>query len=161
MIYFIQVRGDGPVKIGYALNPEKRFQEVQTCNHDKLTLLHVVPGAYSLETKIHNHLKKYNIHGEWFRSDPKVMEYIQNINLPDYETDGIHSWAVLWRDFEDSKTDHCPFCGEKHVHGIGDGHRGAHCTGGKTETYAKDGTILHQKDGYILKTRKKKSITSA
>ena len=88
------------------------------------------------------------------RSDPHG--FVKNIQIAEYETDGNRSWTVLWRDSEDSKTDHCPFCGERHIYGIGDGHRGAHCTGGKTEIYAKDGTVLYQKHGYIIRTRSKR-----
>jgi len=155
MIYFIQVQNNGPIKIGYAIQPEKRFGEIQTCNHEKLRLMSVIPGGYSLETKIHNDLQKYNIHGEWFKPDHNVLSYITNLHFSEYENIDNRQYAVLWRDSENSETDHCPFCGKRHIHGKGDGHRGEHCVGGNPEIIAKDGTKLYQKYGYILRTRKK------
>ena len=118
-------------------------------------MIAVIPGTHKLETTIHKELKEYNIHGEWFKPDPKVLEYIENIQVADYESDGKRSWAILWRDTVDSKTDHCPFCGERHIHGIGDGHRVAHCINKGGKIKAKDGTVLYQEHGYIIKTRSK------
>ena len=48
-------------------------------------------------------------------------------------------------------TEICPFCGTGHWHGSLPGHRVAHCaTGSKESVTAEDGTILYQKDGYII-----------
>lgn len=54
---------------------------------------------------------------------------------------------------ENNQTDKCAFCGNRHIHGEGDGLRGAHCnTGSKISIKAEDGTELFQSDGYIIKT---------
>ncbi len=60
---------------------------------------------------------------------------------------------ILPRNRKKQETDKCPFCKSKHGHGNADGHRIAHC-GTKFENAnytANDGTVLFQKDGYILK----------
>lgn len=157
MVYFIQVENNGPIKIGVAVNPAKRFKTIQGCNHEKLVMIGTIPGAHSLETKIHRDLRKYNIHGEWFKPEKKVLQYIQQLQIADYEFYKGGSFAVIRRDSEESKTDPCPFCGERHIHGIGDGHRTAHCRKGSTEILAADGTVLFQKHGYMLRTRNKQS----
>lgn len=54
---------------------------------------------------------------------------------------------------ESNKTEKCAFCGHSHIHGEGDGLRGAHCNSGSKESIiAPDGTILYQNDGYVIKT---------
>lgn len=157
MVYFIQVMNGGPIKVGFAVNPEKRFKAIQGCNHEKLEIIAVIPGVHSLENKIHKDLRGYNIHGEWFRPDKEVIEYIKNIQVVEYEKEGEQSWAVLRRDTENSKTGYCPFCGKRHIHGLGDGHRVAHCISGNNEAYAKDGTVLYKERGYIIRTRFKEN----
>jgi hypothetical protein len=61
---------------------------------------------------------------------------------------------VLWRDTERSPTDQCPFCGANHGHGLGDGHRAAHCVIKGVAVTAPDGTVLDNSHGYVLRTRK-------
>ena len=53
---------------------------------------------------------------------------------------------------------HCPFCDEKHTHGIkgGDGHRLAHCNIDSKNKYYhwaidEDNEIHTQEEGYIVK----------
>ena len=112
MIYFIQVENNGPFKIGTAKHPEQRLKDLQIGNHKVLRLIAVIPGESHLERN-----------GEWFNPTPQVLDYIQNIQF--VENEGLH--AVLWRNTEESETDTCPFCGRRHRHGTGDGHRVVHC----------------------------------
>jgi hypothetical protein len=51
--------------------------------------------------------------------------------------DGI-KYPILWRKKGSHKSDKCPFCGLIHMHGSGEGHRGAHCR----DTFLEDGTIV-------------------
>lgn len=66
---------------------------------------------------------------------------------------------VLRRNYRAKLTDHCPYCGKKHRHGTGDGHRIAHCAEeGVVKDKSKifciltDDTIVDGTNGYILKT---------
>jgi len=155
MIYFIQVGDKGPIKIGTAVSPEERLKQLQIGNHEKLNLIAIIPGDSSLENKIHRDLRKFRRDGEWFDATTEVFAYIRDIQFSEYEPDGARAYAVLWRDTQKSKTDPCPFCGKRHTHGLGDGHRVAHCVDGNNQAKAKDGTILEKEHGYIIRTRNK------
>ena len=67
--------------------------------------------------------------------------------------------ATLWRDpytLETfTKTTSCPFCKQRHLHGMGDGHRSPHCADKhvKPKATLSDGITVFQKDGYIVRTR--------
>lgn len=64
---------------------------------------------------------------------------------------------LLWRDSQNSLTDVCPFCGVRHLHGLFDGHRVAHCVSedhGKTDMVISiNGVTLCAANGYFLRTR--------
>ena len=78
-------------------------------------------------------------------------------------------YATLWRDpysvyYENTRGDigvkttlttPCPFCRQRHEHGIGDGHRQPHCATSRAKASVSllDGTNVYQKDGYIVRTR--------
>lgn len=70
--------------------------------------------------------------------------------------DGIKI-PVIRRKKGKKQTDACPFCKQSHTHGIGEGHRVAHC--GDTVESQKtmdsallsDGTYAPPKRGYILR----------
>lgn len=91
--------------------------------------------------------------------DKEVLAYIDELQNIPYEKDGSRTYAIIWRDEENSGTDFCPFCGKRHYHGIGDGHRVHHCHDGEEQIKTFDGTILYQDHGYIIKTRPKKNQT--
>lgn len=50
-----------------------------------------------------------------------------------------HSWKII-----------CPFCGQVHLHGKGEGHRVAHCDGRKARSAVRGGVTYRPQDGYIL-----------
>lgn len=155
MIYFIQAGEGGPFKIGFAKNAERRLAQLQTGNHRKLSLVFSCPGDHALENRIHRDLDEYRGEGEWFGPPEVVWQYIAGLREIEYEVGGDRNWAILRRDTMRSKTDHCPFCGARHIHGTGDGHRRAHCVDGVESVTAKDGTALYRTHGYILKTRRR------
>lgn len=52
------------------------------------------------------------------------------------------------------ETSICPFCGETHIHGMGEGHRVPHCDSAKIlliKLTAEDGTELYHANGYYIK----------
>lgn len=75
-------------------------------------------------------------------------------NRVKYENwNGVNT-AVLWRKKGSKKTDTCIFCGKKHTHGEGEGHRVPHCINDDrliTLIEFKNGVVLNFKDGYILR----------
>lgn len=159
MVYFIQEGDNGPIKIGKAVSVERRFKYLQISHHKELTILQVIPGGAERESKIKKDLIKFRIKGEWFQPTPEVFEYMRCVKYAEYELLNGRPRAVLYRENENAKTEICPFCGKRHIHGIGDGHRTAHCTDGSKEITAEDGTVLTKDHDYILRT--KKNVTKA
>ena len=155
MIYFIQEGDNGPIKIGKAGSVERRQKGLQIAHHKELFILQVIPGGAERENKIKKDLIEYKIRGEWFQPTPEVFEYMRSVKYPEYELDGGIPYAVLYREDGKAKTEFCPFCGKRHIHGgIGDGHSLAHCTDGSKEITAEDGTVLFKDRGYLLRVKK-------
>jgi hypothetical protein len=64
---------DGDVKIGWALDPEKRLSELQTGNPCKLRVLAVVRGSKRDERALHAKLKEFRGLGEWFQREASLQ----------------------------------------------------------------------------------------
>lgn len=79
VVYFVQAGSStGPIKIGYSINLKKRLDDLQTANHEQLTLLGVIPGCGLVdETKIHQQFSPLNIHGEWFYPAKPLRDFIK------------------------------------------------------------------------------------
>jgi hypothetical protein len=76
VIYFIRC-GDA-IKIGYSdCNPQGRLKTMQTGNPVKLELLAVTDGSETDEVAYHAHFVDLHIHGEWFRCEPKLLDFIK------------------------------------------------------------------------------------
>jgi hypothetical protein len=60
-IYFIQSGEDGPIKIGFSNQPDRRLPELQTGNPRAL-----IPGDTSVERQLHTRFEPARIRGEWF-----------------------------------------------------------------------------------------------
>lgn len=71
-VYFIQA-GEGPVKIGWALDPKKRLAELQTGCPSELRLIGTWPGDRELEKSAHQHFAEHRLRGEWFRPTRDVL----------------------------------------------------------------------------------------
>lgn len=65
-IYLLRCRPNGPTKIGFAADVEARIRGLQTGNPDQLHLITSIPGTLEEETRIHRHLRKERVRGEWF-----------------------------------------------------------------------------------------------
>lgn len=84
-----------------------------------------------------------------------ARENAYGIELKDWGT-----VVVLERDTPESKTNYCPFCGERHLHGTNDGHRIPHCAsndcsyviGSRVIFRNKHGEIFKGEDGYYVKS---------
>jgi hypothetical protein len=62
IVYFIQAGENGPVKIGYTYEPEKR-----------LIAMRVVPGNRYGERRLHQHFAHLRIRGEWFSFSEEML----------------------------------------------------------------------------------------
>ena len=76
-VYFIQVES-GPVKIGFTRKrPEGRLKELQTGNHQSLTLVLVIPGTQDDELKLHQEFARLEIRSEWYRPEQELLDRIR------------------------------------------------------------------------------------
>lgn len=68
MFVYVIGTGKGPVKIGYARDPEDRMAKLQIGTPERLILFRKVPHqrAQVVERKVHKRLKQHRQAGEWF-----------------------------------------------------------------------------------------------
>ena len=168
MVYFIQAGANGPIKIGASTVPQIHLDRLQQGNHEALKIVAEIPGERNLEKKVQADLKAFERGRKWFEATDEVLDYIEKVQLVEYDViDGV-PLAILWRDSEDSETDHCPFCGERHKHEGKDGRYEAGCPSPKldrqqcveriVEESIPKHTILKPDDGYIIRTRDRNSV---
>ena len=167
MIYFIQAGDNGPIKIGASSSPREHVKILQQGNHQELNLIAQIPGDRSLEQKVRADLEEFERGRKWFDATDEVLDYIEKIQVVEYDIVNEVALAILWRDREDSETDHCPFCGERHRHEGTDGRYEVDCLSRRldglltvertVEEIILKQTILRQRDGYIIRTRAKNS----
>ena len=81
MIYFIQA-GSGEIKIGYTTQSGKaRLKGLQTASPTKLMLLCETIGTARLEKQLHERFAHLRLTGEWFKSAPELLEFIEIAKL--------------------------------------------------------------------------------
>lgn len=152
MIYFIQAETGGPVKIGFAYDPNERLKQIQCGSPDPVRIIRIIPGSRKTEANIHQRLKASRKRGEWFDDTEEVRAFIQSVAQYDCEILNGVAYLVLNRAEESKATEPCPFCSKEHIHGIGDGHRAPHCVNPTvTEILIGDATV-RQENGYIIRT---------
>jgi len=81
VIYFI-VQSDEYVKIGYTssrLTIERRLADLQVGNPYELTVCAIEDGDISHELYLHRMFKHDRVRGEWFRLNPNIQKYIDQL----------------------------------------------------------------------------------
>ena len=78
-VYFIQQGDNGPIKIGYSADPQRRLQSLSTASPYPLRLLGVVDGDMALEQALHHRFADHQLEGEWFAPTPDLLEFIANL----------------------------------------------------------------------------------
>jgi len=76
-IYFIQAP-NGLFKIGKSKNPKARLKTLQVGSPVKLTLKKIIKGGLALEHVLHIYFKHLRKHGEWFRPDYELKQFLNN-----------------------------------------------------------------------------------
>jgi len=76
-IYFIEAVGMDLIKIGYTIDPAKRFLAMLTSSPAPLSLLGSISGGPQKELEIHTALDEHRLHGEWFKKVPPVMALVE------------------------------------------------------------------------------------
>ena len=75
-VYFIQAGDDGPIKIGWAIDPWDRMATLQTGNPQTLHLRRWVTGTRSMERYLHRQFRADRIRGEWFAPSKELVRFI-------------------------------------------------------------------------------------
>jgi|GEM_PF-5669175 hypothetical protein len=77
-VYFVLVPDTNRVKIGWALDGQRRTTEIARMCGGESEVLGFVPGTQRDESRMHRRLKSHRTHGEWFIFSPPV-------------------WLAIWR----------------------------------------------------------------
>jgi hypothetical protein len=77
VVYFLQGKIGGPVKIGWTLDMDNRLKQIQSYSPDKLTIVWSTEGTRSKEAHYHRLLKSNRIHGEWFKFTIEVLSFVR------------------------------------------------------------------------------------
>lgn len=79
-VYFIKAHG-GAVKVGTALDPDKRLRALQTGSSLPLTLMALLPGDRALERRIHGRLDLLGLrmHGEWYEDGDALRSVLTEL----------------------------------------------------------------------------------
>lgn len=68
------------IKIGYSGAPKERLRDLQTAHHQTLKLLGTVPATPDDELAVQKKFGHLHVRGEWFRSDPELLTYIEEVS---------------------------------------------------------------------------------
>lgn len=90
LVYFIQTES-GQIKIGSTANLKRRLRELQTANHEKLTVLHYTSGGNALEYFLHKKFEKHNIRRDWFQPANELLDLIVELKYEDKNYGRIES----------------------------------------------------------------------
>lgn len=78
-IYFIQVAGGGPVKIGITRHdPRQRMVKIQSDCPWPVQLLGAIKGDIDQEAIFHRQLEEFKLQGEWFRPAEQVIAVVES-----------------------------------------------------------------------------------
>lgn len=77
-IYFIQAKGDGPIKIGFTGDdPRKRMVKIQCDCPWPVALIGAIEGTLAQEKQIHLLLSHWRKRGEWYDPHPIVLAAVR------------------------------------------------------------------------------------
>lgn len=76
-IYFVKAGPDGPIKIGWTVNPQKRLEQLQTGSAVRLFILGTMEGSSVGESAFHKRWSRYRIRGEWFEPAPEIVDFVR------------------------------------------------------------------------------------
>lgn len=82
---------DGFTKVGWAVDPAKRRDDLQVANAHALSLRSCFSASQRVEREIHARLSALRVRGEWFRSCPRLYEVMRQ-----YESVSSSLEATPW-----------------------------------------------------------------
>lgn len=81
VVYFIGNLKEGCVKIGHSSKVEKKLYQLKTGCPYVIEVLHTIPTdtPKQLENELHYKYRKHRLHGEWFKIEGKLEEYLKTV----------------------------------------------------------------------------------
>lgn len=93
-LYFIE--SDKFIKIGRAVDVNRRLSTLQTDNADNLRILFVKHGSGDQELAIHRLFKYIRVNGEWFEKHKDIYDYIECIKRYENKPREVN-WGIKLR----------------------------------------------------------------
>lgn len=78
LIYFVQAE-TGQIKVGLALDVERRLAQIRTMSPVPIRLLAIVEGGRAQEHQYHKRFADHRLHGEWFNPHPDILAEIKRL----------------------------------------------------------------------------------
>jgi hypothetical protein len=75
-IYFIQIGDDGPIKVGFSQNPQRRLITLQSSHYERLHLIGLKEGSRFEEANVQARLERFALGHEWYAAVPEVFAEI-------------------------------------------------------------------------------------
>jgi len=73
-VYLVQAGANGPIKIGFSKDPQRRLTELQANQAPPLRLLATLPGGREEEARLHRLFAEHRHEGtEWFAPVPALL----------------------------------------------------------------------------------------
>lgn len=80
-VYFVGPK-NGPIKIGYSTDVQRRLARLQSHSPVRLAVLAVlVGGTVEVERGYHARFSRHRLHGEWFAPNCEIIAEIKVLNL--------------------------------------------------------------------------------
>lgn len=79
VVYFIQRPSDGAIKIGISESLKQRMSRLGDKHKENMGIIRVIEGGRKEERMLHERFADLRFHGEWFRADQKLMDYIETL----------------------------------------------------------------------------------
>jgi hypothetical protein len=76
-VYFIQSGRGGALKIGVAVDVNKRLETLRVGNPADLIVRGAIRGGYAEEKHLHRLFGKLRMRGEWFGRAETILEYVE------------------------------------------------------------------------------------
>ncbi len=105
-VYFIRpVGAEGPVKIGFSSNIEKRLDQLSIWSPFPLEVAVAIEGDGTLERMLHCCFADLHTHKEWFKASPRISDLIAKLRAGVPVRDAIDLKAPTGKLLEYAKRD--------------------------------------------------------
>lgn len=82
LVYFVCAEGGDRIKIGKTRDLTRRLLSLRAHSPTPLVVLATEPGGLQREAELHAKFAPMRLHGEWFRAEPELLDYIATLAVP-------------------------------------------------------------------------------